>query len=421
MAKVLRVFEHERITTKEGRYHREHFTKEVYDAFRTYHRANDNTPFFELIDQGVKFKQYVGAIQVGKTTIEILPKAGKQGDADTWQSVLLQMLKKCHLLTAQKSGKANLRLKSNSILDLYFEIFLNELEILNHKGLIKKYRKENAQVKSLKGSIQFSQHLNRNLVRRDRFYTSHSIYDKNHLANQVLFKALEVINQVCSSPTIKDRIGRLMLDFPEVSNVKVQKSHFDQLSNDRRLKDYEEALAIAKLLILNLRPDLKHGREDLLAIMFDMNLLWEEYIFRVLQQTSSNWSVSRQNKKTFWKSVTRTKTIRPDIVLRDRGNNRTLVIDTKWKVINADEPGDDDLKQMYVYNHFWEAEHSMLLFPKSGDQVDKYGTFESTASNEAHHCLLGFVDVLENDSLSMTIGKQVLEKVEKGLIQSILS
>lgn len=417
MAKVLRVFEHERITTKDGKYHREHFTKEVYDAFRAYHRDNDNTPYFELIDQGVKFKQYVGAIQVGKTTIEILPKAGKQGDAETWQGVLLQMLKKCHLLTAQKAGKANLRLKSNSILDLYFEIFLSELDILNHKGLIKKYRKQDGQVKSLKGSIQFAQHLNRNLVRKDRFYTNHSIYDRNHLANQVLFKALETIDQVCSSPTIKDRIGRLMLDFPEVSNVKVQKSHFDQLTNDRRLKDYDEALAIAKLLILNLRPDLKHGREDLLAIMFDMNLLWEEYIFRVLQETSSEWFVSRQNKKTFWKSITRTKTIRPDIVLRNKSGNKNLVIDTKWKVIDSDEPGDDDLKQMYVYNHFWAAQNSMLLFPKSGNQKDKYGTFQSTNQNAEHHCLLAFVEVLENETLSKTIGKQILEKVEKELVQ----
>lgn len=411
MANVLRVFEHERITTKDGRYPREHFTKDVYDAFRSYHRSNDNTPYFELIDQGVKFKQYVGAIQVGKTTIEILPKAGKQEDKKTWQNVLLKMLKKCHLLTAQKAGKANLRLKSNSILDLYFEIFLNELEILNHKGLIKKYRKQIGQVKALKGSIQFADHLNKNLVRRDRFLTSHAIYDKNHLANQILFKALEVIDQVCSSPTIKDRIGRLMLDFPEVSKVKIQKSHFVQLNNDRRLKDYEEVLSIAKFLILNLRPDLRHGRENLLAIMFDMNMLWEEYIFRTLQQADSNWNPSRQNTKLFWESKSRKKSIRPDIVLTHKRTGQIYVIDTKWKMIDADDPADSDLKQMYVYNHYWKAKTSMLLYPRNGMQEDKRGAYLLKGEIGEHHCVLGFINILENGNLANNIAVQILNKV----------
>jgi len=135
MNEPLRVFEHQRLTTKEGRYPHELFTEEVYNSFRSYHRNNEDTSYFELIDQGVKFKHYVGAIQVGNVTIEVLPKAGKHGNEDVWQSVLLNMLKKCHLLTAKKAGNANLKLKANNILDLYFELYLTELEVLMHKGL----------------------------------------------------------------------------------------------------------------------------------------------------------------------------------------------------------------------------------------------------------------------------------------------
>lgn len=411
MTKLLRVFEHQRITTKEGRYAHDLFTKEVYNAFRAYHRQNEETPYFDLIDQGVKFKQYVGAIQVGETTIEVLPKAGKMGDADVWQSVLLNMLKKCHLLTAQQVGKASLKLKSNSILDLYFELFLNELDSLMHRGLVKKYQRVQKNVKVLKGSLQFSRNLHHNLIRKDRFFTEHSVYNKNHLANQILFAGLNLIKRICSNPIIKDRIGRLVLDFPEVSVLKVTCRHFDLIKYDRLLSDYNEALGIARLLLLNFRPDLKHGKQDLLAIMFDMNKLWEEYVYRVIKEVNSDWKVTKQNSKLFWSSSSRKKTIRPDIFLKNKITGKSYVIDTKWKVIDVDDPADNDLKQMYVYNHHWKSNSSMLLYPRSGIQEDKSGIYDLPGEMGKHQCLLGFVDVVRNGGLSDKVAQDIFTKM----------
>ena len=95
--------------------------------------------YYTLIYKGVKFSHYVGALQIGKLTIEILPKADKKesNDSNLWHGVLLDMLKECRLLKIDTTSEARLRLRSNSILDLYFEIFLNEVEELLRKGLCK--------------------------------------------------------------------------------------------------------------------------------------------------------------------------------------------------------------------------------------------------------------------------------------------
>lgn len=49
----------------------------------------------------------------------------------------------------------------------------------------------------------------------------------------------------------------------------------------------------------------------MLALMFDMNDLWEKYgLTKLRQQANGEWPVNGQERKRFWEN----KTIRPDIV-----------------------------------------------------------------------------------------------------------
>ena len=65
-----------------------------FDAMVKFNELHQNK-YFTIGHNGIVFKNYVGVIQVGGLTIEILPKADKKADADKnlWQSVLLNMLK----------------------------------------------------------------------------------------------------------------------------------------------------------------------------------------------------------------------------------------------------------------------------------------------------------------------------------------
>ncbi len=408
-AEPIKVFEYDSITWKKGRNHQSEFKEEHHRAFERYFSENERTPFFELIPYGVRFKSYVGAIHIGKLTIEVLPKAGKDGDEKVWQSVLLDMLKTCSLLTAKETGNAPLNLRANSVLELYFELFLKELEMLLHRGLIKKYRKKEGQMKALKGALVFSQHVSKNAVHRERFYTRHTTYDKDHLIHRILHEALLLIGHLTDAPMLMDHIGRLKLDFPEVSRMKVNAAHFDRVVFNRKTETYRKALDIAKLLLLNFRPDLSSGRNDMLALMFDMNTLWEEFVFRKLQRDlKDKYTVLGQRRKVFWEH----KVIKPDIVLKSKDGKTLYVIDTKWKVIDSRQPADDDLKQMYVYNHHWDARKSLLLYPRTRGQNDLHGKFELKWANEEHRCVIGFVDVLKDNHLNLQLSKEINQKFD---------
>jgi 5-methylcytosine-specific restriction enzyme subunit McrC len=165
------------------------------------------------------------------------------------------------------------------------------------------------------------------------------------------------------------------------------------------------------MIILNYRPDIKTGHENMLALLFDMNKLWEEYIYRMLKRCeTSDVKIKEQKSKPFWER----KTIRPDIVvdINTNGSTQTYVIDTKWKIPDAADPADNDLKQMFAYNLYWNAGKSMLLYPRHANQSDVEGSFAQLQERLGdNQCRLGFVDVLKDGILNKEIGEEILGKM----------
>lgn len=417
MSRSLQVFEFQKITTKKGRYPLIGFDEKLLKAFQHYHQQNDDTPYFSLINQGVQFNSYVGAIRMGKTTVEVLPKADRnpqKNDQILWQAVLLDMLKSCHLLTAKQSSEANLKLKSNSILEMYFELFINELEQLLRRGLIKKYRKKVGNRNALKGALQFSDHIQKNLVHKEKFYVRYTDYDQNHFLHQILHEAIIIIQQFNTSPLLLDRIGRILLDFPEVKRMKVRKDNFKRIRPNRKNDPYQLALQIAELILLNYRPDIQSGQRNLIALMFDMNVLWEEYIFRLLRRyCPEGFEVSGQSSKKFWSGIR----VRPDVVIKNN-EGETFVIDTKWKIVESNKPSVQDLRQMYTYNHLWGAKKSILLYPGVGRKESDFVPYNPsifTNQTDNHACRVGFIDVLKYHSLAngkQNFAEEIFKKLE---------
>jgi 5-methylcytosine-specific restriction enzyme subunit McrC len=253
----------------------------------------------------------------------------------------------------------------------------------------------------MKGQLLFSQNISHNLIHQERLYVRYAEYNRNNIFNQILYKTLCLITVVSRNASVTDKANRLLLDFPEMPDCKVTFSTFDKLVFDRKTERYKEALLISKMLLLNYRPDITGGAESVIAIMFDMNQLWEEFVYRRLVKSAGDGvQISRQNRRKFWYNTKDDfhKDIRPDIVITKNG--KTFIFDTKWKIINDNRPGDDDLKQMFVYNLLWDAEKSFLLYPGTHETCQgSYHHFElSKLSGKKHQsfyndCSLAFIDL----------------------------
>lgn len=421
---TIRVAEFERLYYDDSK----PFKQKHWDALCRYQEQQNKSDekrieYFRILNQGIQFTNYVGVIQAGNLTIEILPKTDRNrtsaenrtedklrtNDAEerqSWHNVLLQMLKECRLLRVNHVDYASLNLKSNSILEIYIELFLSEAEKLLHEGLTKRYRKEEGNKLAMKGQLLFAKNISHNLVHKERFYVRHAEYNRTNIYNQLLYKTLSLIPSISHSPKLSDRVNRVLLDFSEMPDCNVSATTFDKLIFDRKTERYKEALLISKMLLLNYRPDITGGTENVIAILFDMNKLWEEFVYRRLYKAAADGiSVSRQNKKDFWYNETHGfyKTIRPDIVVNK--NNRQVVVDTKWKIVEDNRPGDDDLKQMFVYNLLWDTDQSILLYPGSQENCHgSYMHFNLSLNKQVdeknkffNHCSMAFISLIDKD------------------------
>jgi 5-methylcytosine-specific restriction enzyme subunit McrC len=415
---LIRKFEHQKLKVGD-KFEFGEFTLTHFEALAKY-QEREESPYYKLGHQSVTFTEFVGVIKVGPLTIEVLPKAdkptGKESDTDkaVWQKVLIDMLRKVNGFDIQVTSDASLKLKPNAILHFYFEMFVKEVELLIHQGLVKRYRKEEDNQNALKGSLQFAQHIQKNLTHQERFYVRYTTYDRNNPYNRVLLKTLKVLENLNTSPLLQSRISSLILNFPELPDIAVSAAFFEKLVINRKTEGYRKALQISKLILLNYHPDLSKGRNDVLALMFDMNKLWEQYILVCLRRAGSQESVivKGQSVKGFWKPAEGyTKTIRPDIFLQ-KGSLR-IVVDTKWKRPERGKPDDGDLKQLFVYNLFWKSQMSYLVYPGEPNLI-KGDFHDHTQDNNPliinKNCTAQtWVSVLEGKNLNPKIGIGLLE------------
>lgn len=401
MSKEISVWEHQFLPIDE-----ENFTERHFKLLVNYIERQNRKQSY-MFDtscrrgaNGILFKQYVGVITVKDLTIYVLPKADKDAaekkdETTLWRNRLTYMLSQVRKLNVQTTATANLQWKPNVLLNIFLKKFLDEVAVLLNRGLIKTYRKTDGNRTALKGKLLFNKQIAYNCVHQERFYVRYTTYDYNHILNRILRQALLAVHDITNSSDIKGRATSTLFNFPELDEIPVTPELFSRLLFDRKSEDYRNAIKLAEMILLNYSPDLHHGNNHVWTLMFDMNKLWEEFVYETLRRKLTGYTVEEQDSRNFWKrtdpSRSKTKKVRADIVISNEEGR--FVLDTKWKTpYDKDSSGtvdisDADLHQMYVYSHIYkkdkgkkseekEVKRVALLYPRCIDEEDITGEFE---------------------------------------------
>lgn len=384
------------------------FTRPHFQALLTL-AESQTASFYTIEHEAVRFKNYVGVIQVGSLCIEILPKL------DQWlpsksaiQGCLIEMLRMCRFLKVSTLSQATLSWKPIPLMELFWEFFLEEVAIILREGLLKFYAQTQSEKRYLKGRLLLHKQLRLQALGKESFFTASSAYDYHHPFNAALYQALQVLRTFQLSPKVHHLLWQTLNRFPVIDTPLISNVFFDQLAFNWKSKRYEKALLLARMILANKTPDVRSGSHPSIAMLFDMNLLFEEYIYQqLLRFAPAGAQLSHQENRLFWQK----RVIRPDIVIRM--GDKTIVVDTKWKLLPKGQPAMDDLRQMYVYNRYFEAQKGILLYPQLHFNTSMASPFHVHQGEAMDHgiCEVRFVDLLKAGNLNSELGKELWQHI----------
>jgi len=400
---VIRVYEYSHISINEL------FTPKHFEQIVKYNEMHRNK-YFNIGNKRIYFKNYVGVLQIGTLTIEILPKADKaegENAEKKWHNALVRMLHICGYLNIDSISQADLQIQRLTLIDLFYKVFLTEVEAIVHQGLIRKYRYNTENRNFLKGRLIFNKHIANNHLHKEKFYTSAQVYDYNNSFNQILLKALKILKLKSRDNHFYGEICSLLYYFDNISDNHITDSTFENLQFTRNTAKYKKAVTLARLIIQNYSPDIKTGMNNVIGLLFDMNMLYEKVVYRLLKRHEGEYQkyqlkLSPQYPKEFWSG----RKIRPDIMgeffSSTEQRTKRFIIDTKWKRPYDGNPADDDLKQMFAYNVHFGAFSSILLYPDCGLQIPKIeSSFNDSVSikqeYKKHYCSTFYIQMFDED------------------------
>lgn len=243
-------------------------------AFREGHRS-------------ITWRQFCGVVQLGTTTLEILPKIhGHEMDAGSCKRALVRMLRRCGLIKIHKGSSASASLQRHTLLDIFILEFCLLVRESLTAGKPRQYKliEENGRV--IRGKFLVSQQIRLNQVHRERVYCQYDELTTDVPLNQVIKHTLNTLLAYCQSNTTKQTIGNLLYHYDDVSTRTFTPDEVDQIHLNRLTEGYRPALDWAKIFLALNSPDVFSGSQRSISILFDMNKLFEGWLAAELRSFS---------------------------------------------------------------------------------------------------------------------------------------
>ena len=134
------------------------------------------------------------------------------------------------------------------------------------------------------------------------------------------------------------------------------------------MKAYEKVLQWCEIFLKGNSFTNSQGKHLATALLFPMEKLFESYVAEKLSKALDfdMFNVRKQDGKHHL--FERKFALRPDIVVENRKEDFTVVLDTKWKLLCSDSKANygiaqGDMYQMYAYGKKYGSRKVILLYP----------------------------------------------------------
>jgi 5-methylcytosine-specific restriction enzyme subunit McrC len=340
---------------------------------------------FEWLSKRAVPNGFVGIIQHKKLLIELLPKLTSAADQDAVllaQRNLQVMLTYALGLKHKHTGNAAQKLESAPLSSFLIERFAELLREELGRGISHGYQQREERLGVLRGRLDLRAHLSQQGGRRDLFAVRHEVFVQDTPLNQALRAACTHMLPRTDSAAVRAQLGQCLELLDEVSVVVPEQMRWETLATDRTNARFEQVLVMARMLLQSLSPAGQAGDEQIFALLYRMDALYERFVAGFLERevvpqlTEPGEApirlVTQGGKpRRYLFEQPKTGELKPDLMLV-RGE-QCLVLDTKWKQLSLKtKEGKNnpragitvaDLYQMVVYGYTFQSPRVVLVYP----------------------------------------------------------
>lgn len=346
--------------------------KETFDSLEKFVLENEKTAQYLKITTKNGFgkvlqaQNYVGVIQTKDgTTIEILPKI-KNATTEKSKDILIKMLKTLKNSPFKNLSVANLKSSKIPLFEIFISMFLEELTVLVRNGIKSDYISKEENLKFLKGKLKISEQIKYNTIHKERFFVQYEEFISNRVENRLIKTTLQYLYKKSKLNKNQQRIREFLFVFDEIETSHNIKTDFSKIKLNRQMKDYEQVLLWCKTFLFENSFSPYRGNDVAFALLFDMNLLFESFVYSYLKKSSNFQDIKSQDKThhlAYENGIGRFR-LKPDIVI----NGGKIIADTKWKILSQEKSyngvSQADMYQLYAYGTKYEnCEKIYLIYP----------------------------------------------------------
>ncbi len=322
----------------------------------------------------LRVHQFVGGVRAGDLEIEILPKIGSEGDASRVRRHLLHMLLIAEDVTVTESELVGFLKSDAPLLRVLALLYCRRLAEALRRGLRQDYVVSEEALPRIRGKVRWAAQACR--TARLEFECTFDERSEDTPLNRTLKAALRRARTMLDDARDRGSAELLQHALAGVSDTAPSLEQLARLRTDRLNHHLEPVLALARLVLIDRSPDLAGrlvGDHRSCALVWDMNVLFERFVGRVLQRSfAEDWTVKLQDASRCLASHADGRgafPLVPDILLSGRRGD-VVVADTKWKAL---DPGDAtlgvagaDAYQLVAYARTYEASLAVLVYPHHG-------------------------------------------------------
>jgi len=253
--------------------------------------------------------------------------------------------------------------------DIIGRFFLNHLNDILKRGLLKKYVRKKENLRFLKGKISIKDQIKENLIDKSRFFCEYEDLTFDNLENRIVLRALNsLISLIRFNIKIKNELKKLetiLKDFITLVNINPKECNLIKFNRVNQF--YQDIIKLSRMILeKRFVRSVHRGESRGFNFIVNMNKVYEDFITEVIEEIIQDpefkeFEIERQPR---FDKLVRERTIitKPDIVIRKGKEEYPFIIDTKYKR----EDSNVDYYQVIAYSlALRNSEACCLIYPKS--------------------------------------------------------